>query len=209
MRHLLAIGFSIAMLATPALAQDVMANPAINPETFAQLQGKIAELEKRLAGAKEFVDKRKPELLQLKDKIDNADADTQKVIDDLNALVNEFKTGSEIQLAVEKSMQDVRGYIDKFRAGSAAQQAAAASLTETLATMEKADARRNDQVGKALTEIRRLEAMKGDLIAFRIAGAFAEMGALYDEMIDEFGTAIDATKAVSDALQSATTLPTP
>ncbi len=209
MRYLLAIGFSIAMLATPALAQDVMANPAINPETFAQLQGKIAELEKRLAGAKEFVDKRKPELLQLKDKIDNADADTQKVIDDLNALVNEFKTGSEIQLAVEKSMQDVRGYIDKFRAGSAAQQAAAASLTETLATMEKADARRNDQVGKALTEIRRLEAMKGDLIAFRIAGAFAEMGALYDEMIDEFGTAIDATKAVSDALQSATTLPTP
>ena len=209
MRYLLAIGFSIAMLATPALAQDVMANPAINPETFAQLQGKIAELEKRLAGAKEFVEKRKPELLQLKDKIDNADADTQKVIDDLNALVNEFKTGSEIQLAVEKSMQDVRGYIDKFRAGSAAQQAAAASLTETLATMEKADARRNDQVGKALTEIRRLEAMKGDLIAFRIAGAFAEMGALYDEMIDEFGTAIDATKAVSDALQSATTLPTP
>lgn len=211
MKNLLAIGCSVVIFATPVLAQTqgVMANPAISAETVAQLQAKIAELEVQMTSAKDFVGTRKPELLELGAKVANADADTQKIIDDLTALANEFKTGSEIQLAVEKSMQDVKAYIDQFRAGTAAQQAAAASLTETLTQMEVTDQSRNDLVGKALTEIRRLEAMKGDLVALRIAGAYAEMGALYDQMVAEFGATVDATIAVSNALESATTLPVP
>jgi chromosome segregation ATPase len=211
MKILLAFGFTAAMIALPIAvqAQEVMSNPAINAETVAELQTKIAALEARIIATKVFVNSRKPDVLKLSEKIANADEDTQKIIDELNALVNEFKTGSEIQLAVEKSMQDVRLYIDKFRAGTAAQQAAAASLTETLTKMEATDASRNKQVGEALKEIRRLEAMKGDLVALKIAGSFAEMAALYDGMVKEFGVTLAETADLANALESVTMLPAP
>ena len=211
MKILLAFGFTAAMIALPIAvqAQEVMSNPAINAETVAELQTKIAALEARIIATGAFVNSRKPDVLKLSEKIANADEDTQKIIDELNALVNEFKTGSEIQLAVEKSMQDVRLYIDKFRAGTAAQQAAAASLTETLTKMEATDASRNKQVGEALKEIRRLEAMKGDLVALKIAGSFAEMAALYDGMVKEFGVTLAETADLANALESVTMLPAP
>ena len=203
-----ALGLALALSGLPALAQQQMiANPAIDPATVAELQQKITDLEVQLSGAKEFVASRGPDILELSDKIENADADTQKIIDDLKALVDEFKTGSDIQMAVQNSMQDVKGYIDQFRAGTEAQQAAAASLTETLGTMEAIDDRRNDLVGKALAEIRRLEAMKGDLVALRIAGAFAEMASLYDEMVAQFEATVDETIEVSDSLENLTLLP--
>ena len=187
--------------------QQIILNPAINPETVAELQQKITDLETQLSGAKDFVASRKPDLLDQQARIENADSDTQKIIDDLYGLVDEFKTGSEIQLAVQKSMQDVKTYIDDFRAGSPAQQAAAASLSDTLERMEATDANRNDLVGRALSEIRRLEAMKGDLVALRIAGAFKEMADLYDQMVAQFESTVDETIELSDSLENLTQMP--
>lgn len=210
MKHSITLGFILAMALTPptaVFAQDLIANPAISPETVEELQAKIADLEAKLADAKDFVGTRKPDLLELKDKIANADEDTKKIIDDLTALVDQFKTGSEIQVAVRDSMEDVKGFIDQFRAGTEAQQKAADSLTETLASMEATDAKRNELVGKALSEIRRLESMKGDLVALRIAGSFKEMAVLYDTMVAEFEATVDQTIAVSDSIESMTLLP--
>lgn len=207
MKHLVAAGLLLALATAPAQAQQTVINPAIDPGTVATLQQKIVDLEVQLTSAKDFVASRKPELLTLSEKIENADADTQKIIDDLKALVDEFKTGSDIQSAVQASMQDVKVYIDEFRAGTPSQQAAAASLLETLQGMERTDARRNDLVGKALAEIRRLEAMKRDLVAHRIAGAFKEMEDLYDAMVTEFEATVDQTIEVSDLLESLTELP--
>ncbi|MEM7439424.1 MAG: hypothetical protein AAF393_07485 [Pseudomonadota bacterium] len=207
MRKLLVVGFVAALAAAPVSAQETIANPAIDADRVAALTQKISDLEEQLAAAKEFVGTRKTEVVELSDKIKNADADTQRIIDDLKALVEEFKTGSEIQLAVEGSMQDVKGYIDKFRAGTAAQQAAAASLQESLGSMEETDAKRNDLVGKALSEIRRLEANKEDLVALRIAGAFGEMAKIYDQMVAEFEATVNQTIEVSDSIESMTQLP--
>lgn len=207
MKHPLVIGLMVALATAPAFAQETIVNPAINPETIAALQQKIASLETQLGEAKEFVSARKPELIDLSTKIENADADTQRIIDDLKALVDEFKTGSDIQMAVERSMQDVKAYIDEFRAGSEAQQAAAAQLRDALVSMEETDADRNELVGKALTEIRRLEAMKKDLVALRIAGAFVAMAELYDKMVQEFEVTVNATIDVSNSLENITQLP--
>lgn len=207
MKHPLVIGLIVALATAPAFAQETIVNPAINPETIAALQQKIASLETQLGEAKEFVSARKPELIDLSTKIENADADTQRIIDDLKALVDEFKTGSDIQMAVERSMQDVKAYIDEFRAGSEAQQAAAAQLRDALVSMEETDADRNELVGKALTEIRRLEAMKKDLVALRIAGAFVAMAELYDKMVQEFEVTVNATIDVSNSLENITQLP--
>lgn len=207
MNRSIVLGFALALAMTPAIAQQTILNPAISPETITELQLKISELETRLTDAKGFVAERKPDLIDLQAKITNADDDTQKIIDELNALVDQFKTGSDIQVAVEASMQDVKGYIDKFRAGSPAQQAAAQSLTTSLESMEATDGKRNEVVGNALAQVRKLEAMKGDLVALRIAGAFEDMAKLYDEMVSEFETTVDQTIDVSDAIESLTVLP--
>jgi|GEM_PF-4781713 len=209
MKLLRNISIILTLTATPIYAQtaEVIANPAINPETVQDLQQKIADLELQLSGAQQFVAERKPELLDLNDKVANADRDTQKIIDDLKLLVAEFKTGSDVQLAVESSMQDVKGYIDQFRAGSDAEQQAAESLQASLKIMETTDERRNVAVGDLLAEIRRLEAMKGDLVAYRIAGSFGAMAKLYDEMVSEFEATVTETIELNDALESVVTLP--
>ena len=188
-------------------AQLLITNPAISPETVEELHEKITALETQLQGAQAFVSARQPELLELKDKIDNADEDMQIIIGDLRSLVDKFKTGSEIQVAVQSSMQDVKRYIDEFRAGSEAQQTAAESLKVSLASMEETDDKRDDLVERALREIRRLEAMKSDLVALRIAGAFKEMADLYDTMVSEFEATVNQTIDVSDSIEGITQLP--
>lgn len=200
------IGF-VASAQESTLPDSMILNPAIEVSTIEALQQQIANLESQLANSTEFVNSRRSNLLDLRDKIENADADTQRIINDLNALADQFKTGSEIQVAIRDSMEDVEAYIDEFRAGSAAQQAAAAQLQRTLENMRAVDERRNEAVGQALTEIRRLEEMKDDLVALRIAGAFEEMGTLYDEMVTQFETTVSDTAALADNLESLTVLP--
>lgn len=195
------------LLSTGAFAQDTVNNPAISAETVETLNAQIKSLEAQIVKAGTFVTDRSPDLLDLNQKIKFADEDTQRIIDDLKALVATFKTGSEIQVAVQDSMQDVKGYIDDFREGSDAQKKAAESLIKTLKQMEDADAKRDELVAEALGEIRRLEAMKGDLVALKIAGAFKEMADLYDKMVKEFGDTVAETKATADAIQSMTQLP--
>ena len=210
-KTLLALALSsVAFTATAqeeTLPNSTILNPAIEMSTIEALQQQIVDLEVQLAVSTEFVKSRSPGILELRDKIQNADADTQRIIDDLRALADQFKTGSAIQVVIRDSMEDVKGYIDEFRAGSAAQQAATASLQATLDNMQAVDQRRNDAVGQALAEIRRLEEMKDDLVALRIAGAFNEMETLYDEMVAQFETTVIATKALSDNLESLTVLP--
>lgn len=193
--------------ATMTTAQETILNPAIDQETIAQLQQQVVELEQKLAASRDFVDERSDELFTQRDKIENADADTQKIIDDLTALADAFKTGSQVQIAVRDSMEDVEAFIDDFRAGSPAQQAAAAQLQDTLNSMRETDNRRNEAVGRALTEIRRLEAMKGDLVALRIAGAFGEMERLYDQMVTDFEARVDEAAALADSVETLTVLP--
>tara|TARA_B110000503_G_scaffold141828_1_gene236552 strand:- start:824 stop:1468 length:645 start_codon:yes stop_codon:yes gene_type:complete len=210
-KTLLALALSsVAFTATAqeeTLPNSTILNPAIEMSTIEALQQQIVDLEVQLAVSTEFVKSRSPGILELRDKIQNADADTQRIIDDLRALADQFKTGSAIQVVIRDSMEDVKGYIDEFRAGSAAQQAATASLQATLDNMQAVDQRRNDAVGQALAEIRRLKEMKDDLVALRIAGAFNEMETLYDEMVAQFETTVIATKALSDNLESLTVLP--
>ena len=208
LRHLIALGFALFFVSNSSTqAQELITNPAISPETVAELHEKITALQTQLLGAQEFVSSRQPDLLDLKAKIDNADEDMQKIISDLRNLVDTFRTGSEIQIAVQSSMQDVKRYIDEFRAGSEAQQTAAESLKVSLASMDETDAKRDDLVEKALREIRRLEAMKSDLVALRIAGAFEEMADLYDSMVSEFEATVNQTIDVSDSIEGITRLP--
>ena len=208
LRHAIALGLALFFLSDfSARAQELITNPAISPETVAELHEKITALQTQLQGAQEFISTRQPELLELKAKIDNADEDMEKIIGDLRSLVDKFKTGSEIQVAVQSSMQDVKRYIDEFRAGSAAQQTAAESLKVSLASMDETDAKRDDLVERALREIRRLEAMKSDLVALRIAGAFQEMADLYDRMVSEFEATVNQTIDVSDSIEGITRLP--
>ena len=208
LRNAITLGFALFLiLNSSAQAQVLITNPAINPETVAELHDKITALQTQIKEAQDFVSARQPDLLDLKAKIDNADEDMQKIISDLRIFVDEFKTGSEIQVAVQSSMQDVKRYIDEFRAGSDAQKAAAESLKISLASMEETDAKRDDLVGKALLEIRRLEAKKSDLVALRIAGAFEEMADLYDTMVSEFEVTVNQTIDVSDSIEGIIRLP--
>ena len=208
LRRAFAIGIALFFLSNSSTqAQELITNPAISPETVEELHEKITTLQTQLQGAQEFISARKPDLLDLKAKIDNADEDMEKIIGDLKSLVDKFKTGSEIQVAVQSSMQDVKRYIDEFRAGSAAQQTAAESLKASLASMDETDAKRDDLVERALREIRRLEAMKSDLVALRIAGAFQEMANLYDRMVSEFEATVNQTMDVSDSIEGITRLP--
>ena len=208
LRHAIALSLALFLFSNSSTnAQLLITNPAISPETVEELHEKITALETQLQGAQAFVSARQPELLELKDKIDNADEDMQIIIGDLRSLVDKFKTGSEIQVAVQSSMQDVKRYIDEFRAGSEAQQTAAESLKVSLASMEETDDKRDDLVERALREIRRLEAMKSDLVALRIAGAFKEMADLYDTMVSEFEATVNQTIDVSDSIEGITQLP--
>jgi chromosome segregation ATPase len=204
----ISLALVLALSSAPQVfAQDFIPNPAIGVETVEELQAKIADLEAKMADAKDFIGTRQPDLLELKDKIANADDDTTKIITDLKALAEQFQTGSDIQIAVRDSMEDVQGFIDQFRAGTPAQQKAAESLAETLVSMQATDAKRNELVGQALAQVRKLETMKGDLVALRIAGSFQEMAALYDTMVSEFEATVNQTVDVSTAIESMTLLP--
>ena len=84
MKRSLTLGFALALvLSPPVFAQDVINNPAISVETVEELQAKIADLEAKLADAQDFVSTRQPDLLELREKIANADNDTTKIIAEL------------------------------------------------------------------------------------------------------------------------------
>jgi chromosome segregation ATPase len=190
------------LLGSPAGAQG-----AISKETIDRLEREVAQLRQQVTAANAFV-KDKSELLKNQEKAAaNAPEDTDKMIRDLEALVDVFKAGGDISNTVQKAMQEIKVYIDRYREGSPVQKQATKSLMESLANFQASDANRDKHVGDALAAIRKLKAQRDDLIALRIAGSYQAMAQTYAEMISTFGTTVTAAGGVVKSIEQAANIP--
>ena len=176
----------------------------IAPETVTKLAEEVAALRTQIAASNEFASKGADILTKQKALIDNAPADTEKMIADLESLIDKFKVGSPTANLVQQSMQDMKLQIDKFRAGSEVQKKAADKIRDALASVEASDKDRDRLVGEAMAAVTKLRASKDDLIALQIAGAYTEMADVYRGMLNDFSATVDGANNVVDGISRAT-----
>lgn len=197
-----AIGLAIA-LSTPVAAQTIF------QETQDQLRLQLDDLKVQLAESSRFVtEEAEPRLLEQAALIKSAPEDTDRMIADLEALVDKFKAGSEINLTVQESIVNASEFYDKYREGTEAQQRAAEIILASRQSLEESDGRRDELVGEAMAAISMLKVHKEDLVALQIAGAYEEMADIYRSMIDSFESTVTSSVAVADSIAKAADIPT-
>jgi Rad3-related DNA helicase len=169
---------------------------AISKETLDRLANEIKQLQDQVNAANALVDQKAAELAQQEKVIERAPEDTDKMINDLENLINKFKAGSPLANSAQKAIEEIKVLIDKFREGSDNEKLAAASLRETLQRFQNDDANRDDIVGRGMAAVRNLRSRKDDLTALRIAGAYRRMQEVYGEMISTARTTVDQADRV-------------
>ena len=198
MKKIIAVVGVLLALSGPGFAQSVF------QETQEQLKTQLDELKTQLAESSKFVmEEAEPRLLEQAELIKSAPADTERMIADLEALVDKFKAGSDIYLTVQDSIDNASEYYDKYREGSEAQKRAAEIILASKKSLEKSDARRDAVVGEAMAAITMLKVHKEDLIAFQIASAYEEMAEVYRDMLNSFEATVTSSVELADDLARA------
>lgn len=187
---------------SPAGAQG-----AISKETIDRLEREVAQLRQKVTEANAFVKDKTVVLKDLEKAVATAPEDTDKMIRDLESLVDVFKAGGDVASTIQKAMQEIKVYIDRYREGSPAQKQATKSLQESLASFQTSDGNRDKHVGEALAAIRKLKAQRDDLIALRIAGSYRAMAETYEQMITTFGQTVGAASGVVRSIEQAANIP--
>ncbi|MEC9434741.1 MAG: hypothetical protein VYD87_17695 [Pseudomonadota bacterium] len=201
----LVAGLTAALAASsPAVAQV----GALSTETVSQLMERVDSLKARVATSGQLVEESRPLVLEKEKAITEAPQIADKMIADLEAYVDQLKTGSEIYESIQRSGLEIQTYIDKFREGTDVQKQAAEALRVSLESIRESDARRDELVGKALAEIRKLKASKDDIVALMVVKDAQALASLYKTMIDDFETTVDEVSSFNKDLAKAAGVPT-
>lgn len=182
--------FSSLTFGSPSGAQ------VVSNEILAQLSKQLKELEEQVNKSNSFVDAKSKELNQQRSIAQTAPEATDKMITDLEALINKLKAGSEVATTVQTLMTEIKVEIDKYREGSDVQKQLATTLRVALETFNKNDSERDAIVGRGLAAVRILRSRREDLIALRKVGAYQEMAKIYGDMIGMARTTINSAEGV-------------
>ena len=193
----------IALCAALAISSPVYAQ-SVFQETQDELRAQLDELKVQLAESSKFInDEAEPRLMEQAALIKSAPEDTERMIADLEALVDKFKAGSDIYQTIQESIGNASEFYDKYREGSAAQKRAAEIILASKQSLEESDGQRDELVGQAMAAVSMLRAHKEDLVALQIAGAYEEMADIYRNMIDSFEATVTNSVAVADSIAAA------
>jgi len=180
---------------------------AISSETLDELKARIDTLREKISNAQLVINESKPRIGELEYMIENAGPIAEKMVADLQELVEQYKTGSDIERSLQKAKDDIKINIDRFREGSEVQQRAAERLRGSLKTFEDIDDRRDQLVGRAMAEVRSLSARRDDIEAIVIAEAYEELAGVYEGMLNGFETTVVEAEGISQAISDVSGLP--
>lgn len=175
----------------------------INKDTLSSLQERVRALQDSIEASNIVIEESRPRIQELEYIRDNATEITEKMISDMQNMVDTFKAGSEYHESIQTAKVDIQERVDKYREGTKNQKLAAAKLGERLADFDAIDDRRDALVGRALASIRGLEIQREDLEALLIVEVYDEMAIVFTEMLDGFEDTVNEAEAMNAALINA------
>jgi len=189
---------AVGMIAFGSLS---VTGQVIDQGTLDALKAEVLELRQRLDEASSTLESGKAIVNDQKRIIDEAPQIAQDMIDDLEGLVEEFRVGSEVHSGIQEAKEDLGRRIDEWReSDSEIRREAADDLRKELDRLEATDGQRDQYVGKAMAEIRRLNAQKADLEAIIVVGAYQTLVDEYAQMVDGFAVAVDSATQLNDQI---------
>jgi hypothetical protein len=191
----LALGVSCGISLAEIDIDTAMQNIADNVKT----------LEAEIVKTKAKFDESEPLIVKSKEDALNAEADTDKMIAEMEALIARFEQGSETDKVIKEAKEALQLDIDKYRADpDPTIQGLVSDFQESMKKLDENDAERDKYVGIAKAEIRKLKSQKRILIVMRKAAAYRKIAKVYSDMLTSFKATVDSASTVTKSLESTT-----
>lgn len=174
---------------------------AVGKETVNSLAKQVEELQKQIESTNSFIEDSRARVNELTDLTKNPEEFTEKLIAEMDQMINSFQTGSEYALTINNAITGIQGKIEEYGSSTSEfRKKMAKELGVTLSDFNNINQRRDNLVARAINEKDRLKVRRKDLEAAITVSAYKHMRDIFTAMLDGVESSVNKAKEMNDAV---------